>query len=271
MGTMAQRWAARSRRATPEPPSSSDMTAPGKYSYANPEPDIVAAIRDGAFVDMRPHPYGSNAVFTGLIEAEAGQVRVIYKPQRGEAPLWDFPPGTLYSRECAAFELNRALGWDMVPFTIARDGPYGIGAVQIFVEHNPAETYFTLRNEHRTDLQQMALFDALANNADRKGSHCLRDESGRLWGIDHGLMFNEDYKLRTVIWDFEGEPIPDDMLGDLQDLRPRLEDGSDCAVMMSEFLLTDEVEALRDRLDVLLEERIFPVAGLGRNVPWPPL
>ena len=247
------------------------MTAPESHSYANPEPEIIAAIRDGDFVDMRPHPYGSNAVFTGLIEAVAGQVRVIYKPQRGEAPLWDFPMGTLYLRECAAFELSRALGWDMVPFTIARDGPYGIGAVQIYVEHNPAETYFTLRNEHRVDLQQMALFDALANNADRKGSHCLRDESGRLWGIDHGLMFNEDYKLRTVIWDFEGEQIPDDLLSDLQDLRPRLEEGSDCAVLLSEFLFNQEVEALRDRLEVLLEEKIFPVAGLGRNVPWPPL
>lgn len=247
------------------------MSESTSYSYANPEPDVVAAIRNGEFVDMRPHPYGSNAVFTGLIEGETGQVRVIYKPQRGEAPLWDFPPGTLYLRECAAFELSLALGWEMVPFTIARDGPYGIGAVQIFVEHNPAETYFTLRNEHREDLQRMALFDALTNNADRKGSHCLRDEQGRLWGIDHGLMFNEDYKLRTVIWDFEGEPIPDDMLADLQDLRPRVEDGADCAVTMSSFLLKEEVEALRDRLDVLLEERIFPVAGLGRNVPWPPL
>ena len=241
------------------------------YSYANPEPHIAATIRDGDFIDMRPNPYGSNAVFTGLIESEKTQARVIYKPQRGEAPLWDFPPATLYLRECAAFELSLAIGWEMVPFTIARDGPYGIGAVQIFVEHNPAETYFTLRNEYRADLQRMALFDALTNNADRKGSHCLRDESGRLWGIDHGLMFNEDYKLRTVIWDFEGEPIPDNDLRDLQDLRPRLEDGGDCAVMLSAFLFPEEIDALRDRLDVLLEEKIFPIAGLGRNVPWPPL
>ena len=247
------------------------MEPPESYSCANPEPAVAETIRDGEFVDLRPHPYGSNAVFTALIEGAAGQIRVIYKPQRGEAPLWDFPPGTLYLRECAAFELSRAIGWEMVPFTIARDGPYGVGAAQIYVEHNPAETYFTLRNEYRADLQRMALFDALANNADRKGSHCLRDESGRLWGIDHGLMFNEDYKLRTVIWDFEGEPIPDDMLGDLRDLRPRLEDGADCAVAMDAFLFKEEVEALRDRLDVLLEEKIFPIAGLGRNVPWPPL
>ena len=247
------------------------MERPDTFTYANPEPAVAATIRDGEFVDMRRHPYGSNAVFAALIEGQAGQVKVIYKPERGEAPLWDFPSGTLYLRECAAFELSRALGWDIVPFTIAREAPYGIGAVQIFVEHNPAETYFTLRNEHRADLQRMALFDALTNNADRKGSHCLRDESGRLWGIDHGLMFNEDYKLRTVIWDFEGEPIPADMLKDLSDLRPRLEDRADCAATMAGFLLEEEVEALRDRLDVLLEEEIFPVAGLERNVPWPPL
>ena len=247
------------------------MQRPEGCDYANPAPAVAEAIRDGDFVDMRPHPYGSNAVFTGLIEGPAGQARVIYKPQRGEAPLWDFPPGTLYLRECAAFELSRALGWHMVPFTIARDGPYGTGAVQIFVEHNPAETYFTLRNEHRADLRRMALFDALANNADRKGSHCLRDGAGSLWGIDHGLMFNEDYKLRTVIWDFEGEQIPDGLLGDLRDLRPRLEEGGDCATLMGGFLSWYEVEALRERLNVLLEEGIFPVAGLGRNVPWPPL
>ena len=247
------------------------MERPDTFTYANPEPAVAATIRDGEFVDMRRHPYGSNAVFAALIEGQAGRVRVIYKPERGEAPLWDFPSGTLYLRECAAFELSRALGWDIVPFTIAREGPYGIGAVQIFVEHNPAETYFTLRNEHRADLQRMALFDALTNNADRKGSHCLRDESGRLWGIDHGLMFNEDYKLRTVIWDFEGEPIPADMLQDLRDLSPRLEDRADTAAIMAGFLLEEEVEALRDRLDVLLEEEIFPVAGLERNVPWPPL
>ena len=239
--------------------------------YANPDPSVISAVRHGRFVDMQRHPYGSNAVFIATLEADATFINAIYKPRRGEAPLWDFPPGTLYLRECAAFELSQALGWSIVPFTVARVGPYGIGAVQLYVEHNPAETYFTLGDEYAAELQRMALFDALTNNADRKGSHCLRDGSGRLWGIDHGLMFNEHYKLRTVIWDFEGEDIPDGLLSDLHDLRPRLDEGGDCAVMLADYLFEYEIEALRDRLDVLLEERIFPVAGLGRNVPWPPL
>ncbi len=239
------------------------------YTYANPEPRVADTIREGEFVEIRPHPYGSNAVFVGVIDGPAGAVRVIYKPQRGEAPLWDFPPGTLYLRECAAFVLSRVLGWNIVPFTIAREGPYGIGAVQIHVEHNPAETYFTLRNEHYHALQRIALFDALTNNADRKGSHCLRDESGCLWGIDHGLMFNVEYKLRTVIWDFEGEEIPADLLESLRELRPQIENGADCATALSGLLFPEEVGALRERLNVLLDEGVFPVAGLERNVPWP--
>ena len=240
-------------------------------AYGNPDPSVGATIQHGDFVELRPNPHGSNAVFSAVIDGEAGPVSVMYKPRRGEAPLWDFPPGTLYLRECAAYELSRALGWDIVPFTIARDGPYGVGSVQMRIEHNPAETYFTMRNEHRADFQRIALFDVLANNADRKGSHCLRDPSCRIWGIDHGLMFSVDYKLRTVIWDFEGEAVPNHLLESLRALRPRLDDGAECAAALSVFLFKEEIDALRDRLEVLLEERMYPVAGLGRNVPWPPL
>ena len=247
------------------------MERPEIDAYGDPGPEITRILRDGSFVDVRQHPYGSNAVFLATLEFGGESVRAIYKPQRGEAPLWDFPPGTLYLRECAAYVLSRAVGWDIVPFTIARDGPYGIGSMQICVDHNPAENYFTFRNEHREALERIALFDVVSNNADRKGSHCMRDPAGNVWGIDHGLTFNVYYKLRTVIWDFEGEPIPGALVQDLERLRPLLADGGDCAASLGELLFDEEIEALRERLDLLLEEPVYPFPGLDRNVPWPPL
>ena len=247
------------------------MERPEIDAYGDPGTEIARTLREGSFVDVRQHPYGSNAVFLATLGAGGESVRAIYKPQRGEAPLWDFPPGTLYQRECAAYVLNRALGWDIVPFTIARDGPYGIGSVQICVDHNPAENYFTFRNEHRVALERIALFDVVANNADRKGSHCMRDPAGNVWGIDHGLTFNVYYKLRTVIWDFEGKPIPETLVQDLERLRPLVADGGDCATALGELLFDEEIEALRERVDLLLEEGVYPFPGLDRNVPWPPL
>ena len=133
----------------------------------------------------------------------------IYKPQQGERPLWDFPRGTLCHREVAAFEVSEALGWAIVPDTVLRDGPAGIGMMQRFVEHDPEEHYFTLLEEHGDEFRRMAAFDVVINNTDRKGGHCLpRDRTARIFGIDHGVSFHAQWKLRTVIWDFGGEPIP---------------------------------------------------------------
>ena len=247
------------------------MEKPEIHAYWDPAPEVARTLVEGSFVDVRQHPYGSNAVFLTTLDAGGELVQAIYKPRRGEAPLWDFPPGTLYQRERAAYVLSRALGWDIVPFTIARDGPYGMGSVQICVDHNPAENYFTFRNEHKAALERMALFDVVSNNADRKGSHCLRDPMDHVWGIDHGLTFNAYYKLRTVIWDFEGDAIPESLIRDLELLRPQLDEGGDCATALGELLYDEEIEALRERLDILLEEPVYPFPGLDRNVPWPPL
>ena len=131
----------------------------------------------------------------------------VYKPRRGEAPLYDFPDGTLYRREFAAYVVSEAIGWHLVPPTVIRDGPYGVGTAQLFIDAQPKRNYFTLREDRSDDLKPMAAFDVFANNADRKGAHCLLDPEDRIWGIDHGLTFNVDYKLRTVIWDFSGQPV----------------------------------------------------------------
>ncbi len=160
-------------------------------------------------------PWSSNATFLVDLSLGNDEVLAIYKPQRGERPLWDFPRGTLCRREVAAYEISRALGWNIVPETVLRDGPAGIGMVQQFVDHDPEEHYFTLLADHQDDFRRMALFDIVINNTDRKGGHCLRATAdGRIFGIDHGVAFHSMWKLRTVIWDFAGETIgPDECDG----------------------------------------------------------
>ena len=148
--------------------------------------------------------YSSNGTFLVQARADGVELPAIYKPRRGERPLWDFPDGTLCQREVASYEMSRALGWDIVPVTVLRDdGPLGVGALQRFVEHDPDEHYFTLLAEHEDRFRQFAVFDVLVNNTDRKGGHCLHDLPNDLvLGIDHGLTFHPMWKLRTVIWDF---------------------------------------------------------------------
>ena len=152
----------------------------------------------------------------------ADQLLAIYKPQRGERPLWDFPRGTLCNREVAAREVSEALGWAIVPDTVLRDGPVGLGMMQRFVHHDPEEHYFTLLAEHGDEFRRMAAFDIVINNTDRKGGHCLRaTDDGSIFGIDHGVSFHAQWKLRTVIWDFACEPIPPDVCADLHRLDRR--------------------------------------------------
>src|SRR5215475_5521703 len=168
----------------------------------------------------------------------------IYKPRRGEAPLWDFPDGTLYKRERAAFVLSEALGWQLVPPTVIRDGPNGIGTMQLYIHHRQEDAdYFSLREQYQCEVQRMALFDLIANNTDRKAGHCLRGEDGRIWGIDHGLTFHHHPKLRTVIWDFGGEPIPEHFLADIRRVHTALTTRQELTPVFTELLLAVEVEA----------------------------
>ena len=161
-------------------------------------------------------PSGSNYVFVMALDDDtAGAGIAIYKPERGEAPLHDFPDGTLYRRERAAYLVSEALGWRLVPPTVVRDGPHGVGTAQLFIEHQARGSYFSMKDSRVAELRRMATFDAFINNADRKGGHCLDGRDGRVWGIDHGLTFHRQDKLRTVIWDWAGDPIDAPHLDDV--------------------------------------------------------
>ncbi len=204
------------------------------------------------------------------VRHEGVELRAVYKPSQGERPLWDFPPGTLAAREVAAFVTSRALGWDFVPPTVFReDGPAGAGSLQLYIDLDPEHHYFTFNDEERQRLRPVAAFDILINNADRKGGHILLGADDHLWLIDHGVCFHRDYKLRTVVWDFVGEPIPDSLLTDLKAFRDRLDVNRDLGEALAELLSTAEIEALIVRTDQLLADPRFPGPGQGLSHPWP--
>ena len=210
-------------------------------------------------------PYSSNATF--LVSLTSGEFsgKAIYKPLRGERPLWDFPSG-LFRREVAAYRLSLAMGVDVVPPTIERDGPYGPGSLQWFIEADFAEHYFTLfeaRPELHDQFRRIAVFDVVANNTDRKSGHCLIDADDHIWAIDNGLCFAADFKLRTVIWEFGGEPIPDDLLETVR----RIAENPPVAV--ASLLDSDEVESMTERASLLAASGVFPVDSTGHRYPWP--
>lgn len=194
---------------------------------------------------------------------------VVYKPRRGEAPLWDFPPGTLCRREVAAYLVSEAAGWGFVPPTTFRNGPLGVGAVQLFIDHDWEVTAFELLDERPHDLKRIAAYDLVVNNADRKAGHVFLDEAGRMWAVDHGICFHAHPKLRTVLWDFVGEPIPEEDLASLRRLQGAL--AGDLRSRLGELLAPEEVEALEIRVDTNLVRATFPPPGPGRSYPWPPV
>lgn len=215
--------------------------------------------------------YSSNGAL--LVTAHVGDVEVpaVYKPQRGERPLWDFPDGTLAHREVAAYEVSHTLGWDVVPVTVLRrDGPIGEGALQRFVDHDPEEHYFTLLPDHEDRFRQFAAFDVVVNNADRKGGHCLHDLANDvILGIDHGLTFHRLWKLRTVVWDFAGEAVAPALLDDVCRVSVDALEGR-LAARLDGLLDPAEVAALSVRAEDLARQGRFPEPDAGyHSVPWP--
>ena len=210
-------------------------------------------------------PWASNVTLLAEVELDGTAVRAIYKPERGERPLWDFPPG-LYKREWAAYLFSEALGWGLVPPTIVRDGPHGEGSFQLFLEAEFEQHWFTLREDgrHRGRLQQICVFDFVANNADRKSGHCLLGPDGDIYAIDNGLTFHTDLKLRTVIWDYAGEPIPKAMLDDLKRFV-----GCGLPTALAELLTPAEQQALLVRAQALADYARFPEDRSGHRYPWP--
>jgi len=217
---------------------------------------------------------GSNYTFLVVVRHQDAEARAVYKPAKGEQPLWDFPESTLALREVAAWRVSRALGWECVPPTVLRaDGPFGPGSLQRFIDYNPQYHYFTFKPADRERLRPVALFDLLINNADRKGSHVLIEKRTRkLWLIDHGLCFHPEDKLRTVIWDFAGQPFDKADVEALVRLRDGLAGPGGVRADLAGLLAPDEVEALAFRLDALLADPVYPHPPQDRRAfPYPPV
>ncbi len=208
-------------------------------------------------------PWSSNATFLVTMRADGAEQRAIYKPVRGERPLWDFEPG-LHKRELAAYVLSELLEMGVVPPTVVREGPLGEGSFQWFVDADHSQHYFTIleRCEHLHDqLRSIAVLDVLANNTDRKSGHCLLAH-GRVWAIDNGLCFSAPYKLRTVIWEFAGEPIDEAVLDRIAPMVVEVPDA------LAALLADDEIAAVQHRASKLVTERVLP-SDDGHRYPWP--
>lgn len=237
-------------------------------------PWAVEALREAEFGDLRLIYHSSNYVYLATLQhPEHGEGLAIYKPEQGEQPLYDFPDG-LYRREVAAYEFSRLLGWPIIPPTVAREeGPHGPGSLQLFIQHDPNEHYFELRDRDLYDEQflRFAYFDLAVNNADRKGGHLLLDPDGRIWGIDNGLCFHAVEKFRTVIWDYAGNVMPEAWMEDLVRVRGCLALDDPTTEAFRALLSRSEVDALVARLDHLIGHPVLPeMEDFARRVhPWP--
>ena len=240
------------------------------------------------------HPGGSNYVFvirltdpnkyhpesSGEEQAdieESASIYGIYKPQAGERPLKDLPGGTLHKRERAAYLVSAELGWPRVPPTVIRNGPHGEGSVQLFIDTaidddkpdaEPAN-FFSLRDERLNDFRDMAMFDVLLHNADRKGGSCIVDETGAIWAIDHGLTFNQMARRRTVMFEFNGTEYPESLVNDVRALLSSIESKSELSKELGDLLAQQEIDDLVTRAKEMIELGHYPVLDPNINVPWP--
>jgi hypothetical protein len=228
---------------------------------------VLSLLSSGALTLEGLLPGASNDTFLCTVADADLSTYAVYKPRAGEAPLWDFPDGTLYRREMAAYVVAQTLGWDFVPPTVIRDGPRGVGMAQLFIDHDPAEHYLTLEDRYPDVFRRVAAFDLVINNADRKSGHCmLQVDSGRIFVVDHGVAFHAHPKLRTVIWDYAGDPLPEDVRADL-----RRFEASGGSAALDELLDPSEIAALDARVAALIHAGRYPEPGPGRPYPWPPI
>ncbi|HEX8771136.1 MAG TPA: SCO1664 family protein [Acidimicrobiales bacterium] len=232
---------------------------------SSPDPLSIVDLLSRGEIEVKGRlPWSSNGTF--LVEVCQGDssAMAVYKPERGERPLWDYPPG-LFRRETAAFVVSDYLGWDLIPETVVREGPFGPGSLQRFVDADFSQHYFTLleRPEHHDALKAICTLDLLINNGDRKSGHCLISEEGSVFAIDHGLCLHAEYKLRTVIWDFAGQPIAPERLAAVGRLADEPPGG------LGELLTSDEIDALARRAAAVVARPVFPEQHWGRSIPWP--
>jgi hypothetical protein len=234
---------------------------------------VLTALREGEMTVTGQFMQSSNYTFLSQVKYLDMKFKAVYKPQKGETPLWDFPKGTLGKREVAAYLLSEYLGWDLVPPTILRrKAPLGRGALQVFVDNDPNRHYFSFDEKTRLRLKPTMLFDLMINNADRKGGHILLDAEDHLWLIDHGTCFHSEFKLRSVIWDFSGQTIPGPLLSDLQRLEKDLAENGNIKKELLHLLSKSELDALQQRIAILQQLKTFPFPDKNRRtIPWTPL
>ncbi|WP_149550654.1 SCO1664 family protein [Streptomyces marokkonensis] len=277
------------------------MSAPERIpprSVSTADPAAAVLLAQGELTVRGRIREASNAALYCTVTHEGREAACVYKPVAGERPLWDFPDGTLAGREVAAYEVSQATGWGLVPPTVLRDGPYGEGMCQMWVETAPGAELLALVDaeepgqgwkaigpaevgEGRTALlvhadderlRRLAVFDAVINNADRKGGHLLPTADGLLYGIDHGVAFNAEDKLRTLLWGWAGEPLTQEALGVLEDLRSALTAAGPLTAALAPLITPAEIDATRARVDSLLTTGVHPQPGTEwPAIPWPPV
>lgn len=258
------------------------------------DPAVQELLRHGSIEVHGRLVEASNATLFCSISLDGHDAECVYKPVRGERPLWDFPDGTLAGREVASYLLSQAGGWELIPPTVLRDGPFGPGMVQLWVEaddesplvdvvapdevpdgwlvvlraHDHDGDPVVLTHADREDLRQLAVLDIVINNADRKGGHILHTAEGQVLGVDHGVSLNTDGKLRTVLWGWIDHPLPEHVIERLSTLRAMLE--GTLASELAEHITPKEVQAINDRVDALLTNGVFPEpSGDWPAIPWP--
>jgi len=262
-------------------PAAADVPAPNERAGTGTSRIIQDGLTEGAVLELLDGGEltvlgrladASNATLYCEISAGERTAAAVYKPVAGERPLWDFPDGTLAGRELAAYTVSRRAGWGVVPPTVYRDGPYGPGMCQLWIDADTSVDLVALarRNDHQ-GLRDMAVFDAVINNADRKIGHLLPVPDGRLYGCDHGVCFGAEYKLRTVLWQWRGRPIPKRSIEALTRLQTSLSGGS-LAADLACWLTPAELAATRQRIDLLLEHQVYPMPPSDwPAIPWPPV
>jgi uncharacterized repeat protein (TIGR03843 family) len=237
------------------------------YMPPSQENNVLTVLEKGQLTIRGEFVWGSNYTFLAQVEHQGYKTDAVYKPIRGERPLWDFPAASLAWREVAAYRVSEALGWELVPPTVFRqDGPAGEGSLQLFIEHNPEYHYFNFTDADKARLRPFALFYVLINNADRKGSHLLFDPDDHLWLIDHGLSFHVEDKLRTIIWDFAGERISPNILSNVETFLQALSSNSSLISGLHECLSTNEISALYRRAEHLITTGQYPSPDPNRRV-----
>ena len=245
------------------------MADDGAVSITLELDDVLRLLREGELSVEGRLVDASNATLYCMAELEGVSAAVVYKPVRGERPLWDFPDGTLAGREVAAYLVSQATGWDVVPPTVMREGPFGTGMCQLWVDVDDSVDLAALARSEHTDLRRMAVFDAVVNNADRKGGHLLPRGDGRVQGVDHGICFSAEDKLRTLLWQWRGEQLPAEAVDVLSDVRAQLE--GLLGEQLHSLITVSEVRATCDRVDRLLTTRRHPEPSPDwPAIPWPP-